>query len=271
LSTSFDFYGGIDFSGAREPLQNLWSALGRESAGKLEIVSLRPHAFRADLASYVASDWRASASTSEASRILWGVNFPLGLPAPATRHLLGDQVGWPDLLPWVADRPPDEIRDAVPDSLREPRVTDVGITPSPLDARNYKLALEGIRWLHELRETTRVAVHPQAPDGGATSALIEVNPAASAHELGLPRRRAPGRPGETRARAAALRTFLTFGDRQCEALAVTLEDAWDATLSCLAAYLARDDLAQPARLAQRAIRQVGLEGWIYRIPDAAQT
>jgi hypothetical protein len=271
LSTSFDFFGGIDFSGAREPLQNLWSAIGRESSGKLEIVSLRPHAFRADLASYVAAEWRTAIDVPESARILWGVAFPLGLPASAARHLLGHEVRWQDVLPWVADRPPDEIRNAVPDPLREPRVTDAGLGPSPLDARNYKLAVEGIRWLHDLREGTDVAVHPQAPNDEAATSLIEVNPTASAHELGLPRRRAPGRPGEGRARAAALRTFLTFSDRQCEALAVTLEDPWDATLSCLTAFLAHHDIGQPARLAERALPQVRLEGWVYRIPDVPRT
>jgi hypothetical protein len=99
-------------------------------------------------------------------------------------------------------------------------------------------------------------------------ALMEVYPAGAAQELGLPRRRAPGRPGEMRARAAALRTFLHFADPEHEAIACTLEDAWDATIACLTAWLARADLDQPRRIAGSAMAEIELEGWIYRPPDS---
>ena len=51
---SYAWFGGIDFSGAREPLANLWSAVGEERAGKLHIRWLQPHPFREDLRTYVA-------------------------------------------------------------------------------------------------------------------------------------------------------------------------------------------------------------------------
>jgi hypothetical protein len=95
---------------------------------------------------------------------------------------------------------------------------------------------------------------------------VEVYPSGAAHELGLPRRRAPSRPGEVRARAAALRTFLTFADPGCEAIAVTLEDAWDATVACLAAWLCRGDLEQPFHASGHPADELRLEGWIYRPP-----
>ena len=265
MADAFEHFGGVDFSGAKEPLANLWTAVGREVEGKLRIVSLRPHAYRADLGAFVAEGWRAAVGAGEGSRILWGVDFPFGLPASAARHLLEERASWERLLPWVADRPPDEVRDAVPEALRGLRLTDSGVTPSPFDLRLYKLAVEGIRWLHELRETADVSVRPQA-SRGAGSTLIEVSPAATVQELGLPRRRAPGRPGEIRARAAALRTFLTFATPEIEAIAVTLEDAWDAMAGCLTAYLAREDLDQPFRLDGYPRSTVELEGWIYRAP-----
>jgi hypothetical protein len=49
-------------------------------------------------------------------------------------------------------------------------------------------------------------------------------------------------------------------------VAVTLEDAWDATIACVSAFLARDDLGQPFRATSHPERTVRLEGWIYRPP-----
>lgn len=267
MAESFAYFGGIDFSGAKEPLANLWTAVGREEGGKLHILSLRPHAFRADLAGFLTEGWRGVADAAGEARILWGVDFACGLPAAAAKHLLDGRADWPALLAWVADRPPDEVRDGVPDELRTPRLTDAGGGLPPFDMRLYRQTVEGLRWLHELREEAEVAVAPQAPDGDAATLLIEVSPSFTTQDLGLPRRRAPSRPGEVRARAAALRTFLSFADSGCEAIAVTLEDAWDAVLCCLTAWLARDDLDQPFRTG-RDREAIRLEGWIYRPPAA---
>ena len=261
----FTYFGGVDFSGAKEPLANLWTAVGREVEGKLEIVSLRPHAFRADLGAFVVEGWRGAVGAGGDERVLWGVNCPLGLPAAAAEHVLEGRSGWERLLAWVADRPADEVRDAVPDEKRGSRLTDAGVGPSPFDLRLYKLAVEGIRWLHELREESELAVCPQDPRP-APSTLIEVSPGFTAQELGLPRRRAPGRPGEVRARAAAMRTFLRFSTSEQEAIAVTLEDAWDAMASCLTAYLTREDLEQPFRTGDPPRETIAMEGWIYRAP-----
>jgi hypothetical protein len=263
----FAWYAGVDFSGAKEPLSNLWTAIGAMEEGKLTIRALRPHAFRADLCAYVAGGWRHRAGAAEDERILWGVDFPFGLPAPATRHLSGNGApDWPSLLAWVADRPASEVRDGIPDDLRTPRCTDTGGAMSPFDLRLFKQTVEGLRWLHELREMADVAILPQEPAEDATTTLIEVYPSGAAQELGLPRRRAPARPGETRARAAALRTFVQFADPGLEAIAVTLEDAWDATIACICACLSRDDLDQPFRASSHPESTLRVEGWIYRPP-----
>ena len=82
MKQPFSFFGGIDFSGAKEPLSNLWSAIGVERDGKLHILALRPHAFRGDLASYVSGGWREEMG-GEGERILWGADFPFGLPGAA--------------------------------------------------------------------------------------------------------------------------------------------------------------------------------------------
>ena len=264
----FDYFGGIDFSGAKEPLSNLWSAVGREQDGKLHVLALCPHAFRLDLAHYVAGGWRRQVEAEEGAPILWGADFPFGLPAAATAALGDTRAGWAQLVAWVADRPADEVRDAFPGHHRAPRRTDTGGAMAPLDLRLYKQTTEGLRWLHELRETGDVAIVPQAPSPGARTTLVEVYPSGTVTDLGLRCRRTPSRPGEVRARPAALRPYLTFADPCTEAIAVTLEDAWDAVIACLTAYLARHDLEQPFRLHPGEREAIEREGWIYRAPDA---
>lgn len=268
MERRFDYFGGIDFSGAKEPLSNLWSAVAREEAGKLQIIVLRPHAFRTDLRGFVAEGWRTATNASQEARILWGVDFPFGLPAQAAEHLCGSGITWPGLAAWTADRPPDEVREAVPDPLRTPRVTDTGGAMDPLNLRLYRQTVEGIRWLHELREHASVEVQPQAPDLDATTTLIEVYPSTTIRDLGVRCRRTPARPGEHRARVAALHTWLSFANGSIEAAAVVLEDAWDAVIACLTAWLARNDLHQPFRLGSHRPEVLRLEGWIYRPPAA---
>src|SRR5690606_3229343 len=151
---------------------------------------------------------REPAGAGESERILWGVDFSCGLPAAAVRHLLGEGVSWESMIAWVADRPADEVRDALPDEARVPRLTDTAGMLPPFDMRTYRQTVEGLRWLHALCEESDIGVTPQRSRGDGSTVLIEVNPAVTAQDLGLPRRRAPSRPGEYRARAAALRTFL---------------------------------------------------------------
>lgn len=263
------FFGGIDFSGAKEPLSNLWTAVGREEDGHLLILSVRPHAFRQDLCAFVADGWRAAVAAGADDPVLWGADFPFGLPARASAHLGVSETGgrgWRRMLEWVADRPADEVKDAVPEGLRGFRLTDFGGVSSPFDIKLYRQTVEGIRWLQQLSDTIDVAVHPQTAGRRAETSLVEVHPAGTARELGLPRRRAPSRPGEARARAAALRTFVRFAEPDAEAAVVAIEDAWDATIACITAWLVRDDLDQPFRATDQPRETIELEGWIYRLP-----
>ncbi|HEV2146756.1 MAG TPA: DUF429 domain-containing protein [Longimicrobiaceae bacterium] len=269
-SLMFDYFGGIDFSGAKEPLSNLWSAVGRERDGKLQVVSLCPHAFRQDLAHHVSGGWRKPVEAGEDAPILWGADFPFGLPADAAAALTGGPAGWEATAAWVADRPADEVRSALPEHHKAPRRTDTGGAMAPLDLRLYRQTVEGIRWLHELREADEVSILPQAPHPRARTTLIEVYPSGTVTDLGIRCKRAPSRPGEVRARPAALRPYLTFADPGLEAVAVTLEDAWDAVIACLTAYLARHDLEQPFRIHPTERGTIEREGWIYRAPAALE-
>jgi len=271
MPDTFEYFGGVDFSGAREPLANLWTALGHGDDGRLRIVSLRPHAFRLDLATFVANGWRPAARAGADDGILWGVDFACGVPASAAPHLSSGPASWEASLAWIADRPADEVRDAIPEDQRGARLTDSAAGSIPFDTRSYRQTVEGIRWLHQLREEHGIAVVPQEEVGRASTVIVEVSPTLTTLDLGLPRRRAPSRPGEHRARAAALRTFLDFENAELESIAVTLEDAWDAALSCLTAWLVRDDLDQPFRTAPSGRDVLELEGWVYRAPAALES
>ena len=266
--TAFRYFGGIDFSGAKEPLSNLWTALGEERDGKVHVLSLCPHPFRADLAAFVAGGWRKHVGADDGAAVLWGADFPFGVPAEVARRVAGDRKpSWAGLAAWVADRPADEVKDAVPDLLKTLRVCDTGGALAPFDLRLYRQTVEGIRWLHGLRDEADVSILPAAPCDGAATTVIEVYPSGTVKDLGIKGSRVPMRAGEVRARPAALRTFLTFDHPSLEAIAATLEDARDACLACLTAFLCRDDLAQPFRLGRVPEETVRLEGWIYRAPQ----
>jgi hypothetical protein len=265
---SFRFVGGIDFSGAREPLANLWSAVGRDHDGRLRIVSLCPHPFRADLAHYVSDGWRGTAGADPGERILWGADFPFGLPAAAVDRVPGlRERSWSGIASWVADRPADEVRDALRGLDRVRRATDVGGAMPPLELKLYRQTVEGIRLLHSLREDGEVSILPSAPREAPT-VLVEVYPSGTVRDLGMKGSRVPTRPGEVRARPAAFRPYLEFDHPSLEQAACVLEDARDAVLACLTAWMCRDDLEQPARLRLAPAETIALEGWIYRPPLA---
>jgi hypothetical protein len=265
---SFRYFGGIDFSGAREPLPNLWTAVGEERAGKLHILWLQPHPFREDLRSYVANGWRRTGCIEPQLPILWGADFPFGIPAAAAGQLAaGRRASWSAMASWVADRPADEVREEFSSHGKTPRATDTGGALAPFDLRLYRQTVEGIRWLHALRDEIDVSILPVAP-GDAPNTIVEVYPSGASKEIGMKGGRLPSRPGEVRARPAALRTFMTFDHPSLEAAACTLEDARDACMACLVAWLCREDLEQPERMARVSPEQVALEGWIYRPPAA---
>jgi hypothetical protein len=265
--TRFAYYGGIDFSGAKEPLSNLWAAVGAEREGKLHVLALCPLPFREDLRGHVAEHWRRHAGADDGDAILWGADFPFGLPRTAAVRVSGDRPpAWAPLAGWVADRPPDEIREPLMDLQKSLRACDTGGALAPLDMRLYKQTLEGIRFLHELRDAADVSILPLAPAEDASTVLIEVYPSGAAKELGIRGSRVPTRPGEIRARPAALKPYMTFAHPSLEAIACTLEDARDACIAALVAFLCRDDLDQPRRLARVDENLLTLEGWIYRPP-----
>lgn len=268
----FDYFGGIDFSSAKEPLSNLWSALGCERDGRLHVLDLRPHPFREDAAHFIADGCRKPLGISgdpAAPRCLWGLDFPFSVPGEAAARLCGEPApSWRRIVDWIGSHPPADARSAAEGFHKTTRRIDVGKALAPLDLRLYKQTALGVRLLDGLQRDAGAAVLPQAPAADAAVTLIEVYPSLTATDLNLSGRR-PSRPGQVRARPEKLAAYLTFAHASMEAAAVTLEDAWDAVLACLTAYLVRDDLDQPGRVGGVPRGVIQREGWIYRHPDAA--
>lgn len=270
--SSAEYIGGVDFSGARGALANLWSAAGVERGGRLHVLSLRPHAFRPDLADYLAGGWRDELGAGDGAAMLVGLDFPLGLPGEAAAQAVAPDIGWRRVNAWLAERSAEEVADVLTDYRKTPRACDQGTAMAPLDLRVLKQTVEGARWLHELLAPGRVnggvSILPQAPAPDAALTLIEVYPTGTAKDVGIKAPRRPRAPGQAPTRPAALREYVAFDHPATEATACALEDAWDAVLAALTAFFVRGDLGQPARTRGADDPRYSLEGWIYRHPEA---
>jgi hypothetical protein len=263
---AFSHFGGLDFSGAKEPLSNLWTAVGVARDERLHVLDLRPHAFRLDAMDFVVNGWRRVAGADTNARCLWGCDFPFCVPADLARQLCGGEATWQDLSKWVASNPQDDLSYWIETYGSTKRSIDAGAAMAPLNTRLQKQTVEGLRMLARLTQECGAAVQPQAPQDNAPSTLIEVYPSQTAIDLNLLGRK-PNRKSQVRARASSLEPYLSFDHPAMEATAVTLEDAWDAVLACLTAYLVREDLDQPYRAGNAPREMVMLEGWIYRHPQ----
>ncbi|MEX0655587.1 MAG: DUF429 domain-containing protein [Phycisphaeraceae bacterium] len=265
---AFDYFGGVDFSGGREPLSNLWSAVGVERDGRLQIVDLRPHAFRDDLRHFVCQS-AAGLEAVEGERALWGMDFPFSLPREAVTGMMrsGEQATWSEQLAWLASQTAGDVEAMAKPYRQVMRAIDPPGAMAALNIRLLKQTVAGGRLLAELVRQEGAAVCPQMPAEGARCVFVEVYPSATAKDLSLTGRK-PSRPGQARARPEMLEPWLRFAHPSLSATAVTLEDAWDAVVACLTAWLVRDDLGQPGRVGKHEAAVVAREGWIYRHPEA---
>lgn len=262
------WFAGLDFSGARGALSNLWTCVGSSRDGRLRVHSLRPHAFRPDAAEYLRAGWRSEIGAPDDAPLLAGLDFPFSVPVAAAALLVDRDADFVALNRYLAERSPDEIVEATPDHRKTPRACDRRTAMAPLDLRVYKQTIEGARFLHELLSDQKTRVLPMLPRDGATLTLIEVSPSITAPDIGIKAPRKPKAPGECRSRPAALAHYVDFDHPSLLAAAITLEDAWDAVLACLAAWLVRDDLDQPGRVGTIDERTLMREGWIFRHPNA---
>ena len=268
---TFTRFIGVDFSGARPPLSNLWAAAGEAGddggGGRLVIRDLRPLPFREDLRDWLTGRCREAMGWGEDEPVLVGLDFPFALPMEAVEALPGTG-DWPGVVRYLASLEP-KLK-AVPPPLGAftgaMRECDRRAgAMSPLNLRLFRQTIEGCRLLHELTTTHRVSIAPQAVTDSPTT-LIEVYPSAAAKDLGIRAGNRPRKPREVFARAAGMEAYVRFEPPQLAAVAAGLEDAWDACLAAVNAFIVRDDLDQPTRKGDPA--RAAVEGWIYRHPEA---
>ena len=266
---TFTHVGGLSFSGAREPLNNLWSAVGVEREARLHILDLRPHAFRLDAAAFILGGWRGCCGDPARARTLWALDTPLALPHAAAAALTDEpSPTWEQAVRAVASLSPDETREATGEHSKARRQFELTGTPAPLDSRLYRRTVEGLRLLDELLREG-VAVAPQAPGLDAAVTLIEASPALTGRDLNLTGRR-PHKPGVAHARTQKLAAYARFDHPAIAAVAATLDAAWDAVLACITAFSVRGDLDQPRKVLVEGSND-DTEGWVYRHPEAVAT
>ncbi len=283
--SEFTFYGGVDFSGAKPPLSNIWTAVGivapaddgAEDGDRLQILDLRPHAYREDLAAFIGEGAAALGDLSTLPTLpdsgppaLWGMDYPFSLGDGVARAILPDWDGtWRDSLPRLTALLPDELKAVAQPHQKTRRAIDTGSAKAPLDLRLIRQTHEGLRLLETLMTDAGATVLPfQDASAPAGPTLIEVYPTLTARDLGITGRR-PARPGDAAARPQKLAPHLSFAHPSMAASAAALEDAWDAVLACLTAFLVRNDLDQPFRVGSHPPEVIRNEGWIYRHPQMA--
>lgn len=275
--TPFHAFGGLDFSGAKEPLSNLWTAVGVAREDKLLIVDLRPHAFREDAAQWIQGGFKrclpeALGVDKQGVKSLWGFDFPLSLPTQAAQNMWPDWTGastnpWADLVDRVSRELPKDFALLAEPYGQTKRACDTGSAMAPLNLRLIRQTHEGLRMIESLRRDAGLCVLPFDDEPGPLTA-IEVYPSQTAKDLGL-RGRRPSRPGDGPARPAQLSPHIDFAHPAMAATCGTIEDAWDAVLACLTAFLVKHDLTQHQSTIASAPNASGMcEGWIYRHPQA---
>jgi len=268
--TLFHAFGGLDFSGAKEPLSNLWTAVGVPANDKLVIIDLRPHAFREDAALWIQGGFKRYLpevldNNQQDIQSLWGFDFPLSLPSQAAENMWPEWTGhWPELIDRVSRELPKDFALLAEPYGQTKRACDTGSAMAPLNIRLIKQTHEGLRVIEALRRDAGLRVLPFDSEPGPLTA-IEVYPSQTAKDLGL-RGRRPSRPGDGPARPAQLSPHIDFAHPAIAATCGTIEDAWDAVLACLTAYLVKHNLDQPTQTSNDTPHNQ--EGWIYRHPQA---
>lgn len=267
---------GVDFSGAAEPGSDLWVATAdrepgaADGDGGLAVTALRParelfgdgrEAVLAGLREFVAD---AGAPV--------GVDCPFGLP-----RQLHDCARYRDFLTWFRDAfdGPDDLRDACRDRARAltggertylKRTADERAgAKSPYFWYTRAQTYYGIAEVIAPLAAEGVGVEPMAPAPFGGGALLEVYPAGTLRDLGLPDRSYKEATDAARERRADILDGLADWGLSCDAEARrrALDDAGGDALDALVAAVAT------ARAADRdfSVTDEGayhpVEGYIY--------
>jgi hypothetical protein len=268
---------GVDFSGAAEPGCKIWIASGSVDNGGLSVTDVRSAGleFGVTRRAPLLEELRGFLADAEGTV---GLDFSFGLP----RTVLAEagalpEDGWVEFLAWFRERFGDADAPEMQETLREwgrdsedqgvehKRRTDAErAANSTYSNITRHQTLHGIRdVLAPLVEENVVSVQPMAPTAGVPT-LLEIYPAATLRDLGLPDRRYKEPGPEARERRERIldglrRWGVTLPERFDEAV---LDDADGDALDSLVAAVATANAAD-SEFEVEGKHYDPVEGYIY--------
>jgi hypothetical protein len=193
---------GVDFSGAAEPGCKTWITSGTVADGEFRVAELRPAAaeFGVTRRAPLLEALRGFLADAEGTT---GLDFSFGLPRTVLAEVGAiPEDGWAEFLAWFRERFEGADAPGMQETLREwgrrsgtrgvehrRRTDDERAANSPYSNITRYQTLHGIRdVLAPLVAENAVSVRPMAPVAGVPT-LLEIYPAATLRDLGLPDRR----------------------------------------------------------------------------------
>jgi hypothetical protein len=257
---------GVDFSGASEPGESIWLATAEPTDDGIEVTACRSarEAFCATGRDEVLDALRSFPGDGD----VLGVDASFGLPRPVLPDRVAASDDWREAPRWVAEEYAeadalaaqadwkDRARGSDADGVELKRRTD-----GPTGANSPYSFITRYGTFHAMRDLLApllgsVSVPPMAPDGDGPT-LIEVYPAATLRDLGLPDRKYKD-PSDPRARGR--RERILAGLREW---GVTLPDSFEERVLDDSGGDALDSLVAAAATARAVESGFAVEGGRY--------
>jgi hypothetical protein len=265
---------GVDFSGASEPGESIWLTTAEPTDDGVEVIACRSarEAFGATGRVDVLAALRSFPDDEE----VMGVDASFGLPRPVLPDRVAASDDWREAVRWVAAEYADtDALSAQADWKHRARESDAdGVelkrrTDGPTGANSPYSFITRYGTFHAMRDLLApvldsVSVPPMVPSDGREPTLIEVYPAGTLRDLGLPDRKYkdPGPDArEKRARIlAGLREWGVAlpGEFEERVLGDADGDALDSLVAAVATARAVE-----SRFAVDEERYEPVEGYIY--------
>jgi hypothetical protein len=189
---------GVDFSGASEPGERVWLTTAEPTGGGLRVTGCRSarEAFGATARADVLAALRSFPAEDEAM----GVDASFGLPRPVLPDRLAASDDWREAVRWVAEAYADaDALAAQADWKARARASDAdGVelkrrTDGPIGANSPYSFITRYGTFHAMRDLLApvldsMSVPPMVPGDGRGPTLLEVYPAGTLRDIGLPDR-----------------------------------------------------------------------------------
>ena len=188
---------GVDFSGASDPGESVWLTTAEPTSDGIEVIDCRSarEAFGATGRDEVLAALRSFPGEDD----VMGVDASFGLPRPVLPDRVAASDDWREAVRWVAEEYADgDALGAQADWKDRARASDAdGVelkrrTDGPTGANSPYSFITRYQTFHAMRDLLApvldsVSVEPMVAGDGPT--LIEVYPAATLRDLGLPDRK----------------------------------------------------------------------------------